>query len=146
MTMTVGPGQVGAHILFDWSTSTNIDVVNVWDENAVWDNYHDTPPKNELFTGPAGVAPDPTTTWELVSIDVNGDGIHGSPMIDGPFINFYANFNNTPAASAAPPPPIDTVAPDTSLGASSLNIWGLIVGMFALMGLRTYCYRSKSSS
>jgi len=34
ITMIVGTGQIGAHILFDWSGNDNIDVVNVWDVNA----------------------------------------------------------------------------------------------------------------
>ena len=34
LTMTVGPDQIGVHILFDWSVNKNIDVVNVYDINA----------------------------------------------------------------------------------------------------------------
>ena len=56
ISMTVGPGQIGVHILFDWNTSTNIDVVNVWNQDDVWDTYGDAPPKNELYTGLAGPA------------------------------------------------------------------------------------------
>jgi len=96
ITMTVGEGQLGAHILFDWNTTINIDIVNVWDVNGVWDTYGATFPINALWTGPAGVAPDPATTWKLVSRDVNGDLINGAPMIDGPFQGFYANFNAGP--------------------------------------------------
>jgi len=30
ITFTVGAGQLGAHILFDWAGNNDIDVVNVW--------------------------------------------------------------------------------------------------------------------
>ena len=33
--VVVGAGQVGGHILFDWGTATNTDVVNVWDVSTV---------------------------------------------------------------------------------------------------------------
>ena len=94
--MTVGPDQLGVHMLFDWNQSVNIDIVNVWNRNDVWDTYGDEPPKNELYTGLAGPSPDPDTLWALVSTDVNGDGIHGAPMVDGPFRGYYANFNASP--------------------------------------------------
>ncbi|MDH5767315.1 MAG: hypothetical protein OEZ38_14970, partial [Gammaproteobacteria bacterium] len=58
---TVGPGQIGVHMLFDWNTSTNIDVVNIWD---ITEN-----PDSVTFT---------STDWD-------GDGILGGAMIDGPF-------------------------------------------------------------
>jgi len=139
MTMTVEAGQVGAHILFDWNTTDNIDVVNVWDRDGVWDQHGATNPKNQLHNGLAGSAPDPTTTWKLVSTDVNGDGVNSSPMVDGPFQGFYANFSASPGDTAPPPPPYTGTAPDTSLDDSilaSMNIWGLIAGLVALLGFR----------
>ena len=57
LRMTVPAGMVGAHILFDWNTTDNIDVVNVWDIDGVWDQHGDTDPKNKLYDGPAGDAP-----------------------------------------------------------------------------------------
>lgn len=33
MNVTVGAGQLGGHILFDWGSITNIDVFNVWNIN-----------------------------------------------------------------------------------------------------------------
>ena len=137
ISMTVGPGQLGAHILFDWNTSFNIDVVNVWNKDAVWDQHGDVNPKNQLYNGQAGSAPDPLTTWKLVSTDVNGDGVNSSPMVDGPFQGFYANFNAGPGASAAPPEPYTGTAPDTQLSDGlALNIWGLFVGLITIFGLR----------
>ncbi|RDH81016.1 MAG: hypothetical protein DIZ80_12900 [endosymbiont of Galathealinum brachiosum] len=98
LSMTVEEGQVGAHILIDWNGNTNIDMVNVWNRDAVWDDADGVSNiKNNLFGGDAGSAPDPASTWMLVSTDVNGDGINGSPMVDGPFIGFYANFNAAPS-------------------------------------------------
>ncbi|RDH86150.1 MAG: hypothetical protein DIZ80_01390 [endosymbiont of Galathealinum brachiosum] len=100
ITMEVGTDQLGAHILFDWNGTLNIDVVNVWEQNAVWnDPDGSASPVNNLFDGVSGEAPDPATTWKLVSIDHNADGFVGSPMVDGPFIGFYANFNAGPGDS-----------------------------------------------
>jgi hypothetical protein len=94
MSMVVGAGQVGVHILFDWNANSNIDVVNVWDRDTVWsDPDGAASTKNNLFTGAAGDAPDVTAPWKLVSTDHNGDGVVGSPMVDGPFVGYYANFN-----------------------------------------------------
>ena len=65
----VGAGQVGGHILFNWNTAQDIDVINVWDVTTVGD----------------------TTTY--ASSDINGNGLAGIPMIDGAFPGFSANFN-----------------------------------------------------
>lgn len=70
--IVVGPGQVGGYILFDWASTINIDVVNVWDTG---------------FTGLCG--------QEYCSSDVDGDGIPGIGMINGPFPGFNANFDFT---------------------------------------------------
>ncbi len=80
--IVVGAGQVGGHILFDWGSSANIDVVNVWDVSA------------------AGVY----TSTDVETGNANGeslDGIPGLSMIDGPFGGYNANFNFT---SAVPVP------------------------------------------
>jgi len=63
-------GSTGGHILFDWGSTTNIDVVLVWD-NATG------------LSGPVmvnGVANPPT-------------GVDGLGMIDGPFPGFNADFD-----------------------------------------------------
>ena len=139
ISMTIPLGMVGAHILFDWNTTDNIDVVNVWEEAGVWDQHGDTDPKNQLYNGPAGDPPDPLTTWKLVSIDANADLVNGSPMVDGPFQGFYANFNAGPGGTAPPPKPYTGTAPDTKLGDGlALNIWGLFAGLLTLIGLRRF--------
>ena len=75
--VVVGAGQVGGHILFDWNTTTNIDVVNVWD-----------------------VAGD---TYTSTDVNADADGLPGLAMIDGAFPGFAANFNFT-APAAVPVP------------------------------------------
>ena len=77
--IVVGAGQVGGHILFDWNTATNIDVVNVWDVCTVCGSY--------------------------TSTDVNGNGVPGLPMIDGAFPGFSANFDFVAPAAAPIPVP-----------------------------------------
>lgn len=152
ITMTVGSGQVGGHILFDWGKPSgatscgvencDIDVVNVWDVDGVWNQHGDTNPRNQLFAGAAGIAPDPTTTWALVSTDVNNDGINASPMVDGPFEGFYANFNSTPAgAMAGEVVPLPHKQDDTDIGDSplaSMNIFALFASLMTLFGLRHF--------
>ena len=91
LALTVGPNQLGAHILFDWSTTSNIDVVNLWNvDNA--------------FTSPSGFLGVTGQIFNLVSVDGNGNNFSGVPMVDGPFIGFHANFNlnfNPPIQPAA---------------------------------------------
>lgn len=71
--VVVGAGQVGGHILFDWNTATNIDVINVWDVCTVCGSYTST-------DGPAGNPANP-------------DGVTGYGMLDGAFPSFNANFD-----------------------------------------------------
>jgi len=140
LEMTVGAGQVGAHILFDWSSSTNIDVVNVWDKNAQWNRHGKTGNANKLFLGAAGVTPAEDANWELVSTDINGDNINSSPMVDGPFVGFYANFNNKPDKANTPPPPYTGTASATKLDSSilSLNFAFLFTSLLLMLGLRKF--------
>ena len=135
MTLTVGPGQFGAHILFDWNGNVNIDVVNLWDVDGVWEDPDgNASAQNDLFTGPAGVSPDITTSWALVSRDVNSDGVNGSPMIDGPFIGYYANFSDDPGGAGAALADITTTVTDTQLGGGVLN-WRVLLLMLPMIAL-----------
>ena len=94
ITMEVGSGQLGMHMLFDRNTSSDMDISIVWNQNDIWsDPDGSSSVVNNLWTGAAGVAPDPLLNWELVSTDANGDGINGNPFVDGTFIGFSANFN-----------------------------------------------------
>jgi len=140
LTMTIGAGQLGAHILFDWSTSSNIDVVNVWAQNAVWDRLGKTGgTQNRIYLGETGVPPAEDATWALISTDINGDGFNGAPMVDGPFQGYYANFSYKPGSSGAGIEPFVNTQQDTELGSSllaSFNVYLLILGIFSLLGIR----------
>jgi hypothetical protein len=85
ITFTVGAGEIGGHMLFDYGLNKDMDVVNVWTANAVF-----TP--SPLETGGCG-ANSASTVWGWMSKDGNGDGINGYPMVDGPFTGLNANFN-----------------------------------------------------
>jgi len=67
---TVGPGQIGIHMLLDWCISTNIDILLVWDVTSEADG-----------------------SLTLTSTDWDNDGIPGGVMIDGPFIGVSASFD-----------------------------------------------------
>lgn len=92
LTLVVGSGQLGAHMLFDWSTSSDIDVIIQWDLDGAFGS--------PIFTGVPAVHSG-TDVWNLVSVDGAGDtngttqpdGLRGYTMVDGPFIGFNANFN-----------------------------------------------------
>lgn len=60
--IVVGPGQLGGHILFNWGAVSNVDILNVWDV------VHN-----------AG-------SCDLIPTDIDGDGIPGIGVIDGPFV------------------------------------------------------------
>ena len=151
LTMHVGAGQLGAHMLFDWNVTQNIDVANVWNQNSTW-NSDPLGSKNDLWTGdlwggPSGVTLNPNTTWQYVSTDNDGNGVNGIAMVDGPFIGFSANFNLGAADSCQPGAltPINIGAPTSAPGCSistkpsSINIfdrsdWLLIGGFLAWLG------------
>ncbi len=92
-TMTVGTGQVGLHMLFDWGTSYNIDVVDVTNVNA---NY-----ASPFWSG-GGTTSDwwsgsNTHIWGLASTG-------GQGMPNGPFAGYMANFNTYNGTNVAPVP------------------------------------------
>ena len=76
-----GVPQLGAHMLFEWGSTQDIDVVVVWNvdcgESQLTMTDPAIPPNS---TYPNGLPP---------------DGILGTPMVDGPFIGFNANFNES---------------------------------------------------
>ena len=96
--VVVGPGQVGGHILFDWGTTTNIDVINVWDV-SVFGGVKTYTSKDPTVTGPTA----------------NPDGKPGVGMIDGPFPGFNANFDFT--VDSCGDGVVDTAANTTSIDA-----------------------------
>lgn len=105
-TLTVPSGYLGAHMLFNWSVSSNIDVVQLWKFNDSWSGTADDTDPFDL-TIPNLNSNTASTVWSLVSIDTSpataGTPIvgsanennlwHGTVMIDGPFVGYSANFN-----------------------------------------------------
>lgn len=89
LALNVPAGMIGAHMLFDWNVTSDIDVVLLWEMNGSFDN----PPPGALFQGETGPTPPLDCKYEYVSRDADGDGVPGARMIDGPFIGFRANFN-----------------------------------------------------
>ncbi len=87
ITFTVGEGEFGAHMLFNWSSNTNIDVIDIWKQKAAFG-------ASSMFTGVGGCGDnDAGKVWDLMSIDWDGNGVNGKGMVDGPFSDFNANFN-----------------------------------------------------
>lgn len=76
LSMTVGPNQLGAHMLFNWSVNRKIDVVVVWDYEC--------------------------GATQLTATDPDGDGDIGTKMVDGPFQGFSAAFNLIPVDGEDP--------------------------------------------
>jgi hypothetical protein len=118
--LTVPAGYIGAHMLFDWSSSTNIDVIELWKLNDSWDATGGDPVGSTtspdpfcaapLTGGSCNTVPNPngntrTTVFSLISIDTPASTInrvsepnettlyHGTKMIDGPFQGQSANFS-----------------------------------------------------
>lgn len=92
--LTVGAGQLGAHMLFDWNGNFNIDVSVLWNANGVFG----TTAAQRTLTG--------TAVWNAVSVDGDGLGGPGIKMaLGGPFQNSQANFNLNGITPAAVPLP-----------------------------------------
>lgn len=99
LTFTVGPDELGVHYQFDWSVSTDIDMINVFKRKAA---FGPSPMCTLSITGGCGGFTDtcgPTPdhprdkVWDLMSRDVDGDGVNGLAFVDGPFIGFSGNMN-----------------------------------------------------
>ena len=123
LTMTVGTGQLGMHMLFDWNGNLNIDVVVVANPNTVFGSGIGSSANPGCNTGTAASitnclydgggfgsagAPIASNPWMLSSTDqAGGDTIMGTPMpAGGPFQFFNANFNAnlTPTPKPVPVP------------------------------------------
>jgi hypothetical protein len=151
LNVTVGAGQLGMHMLWDWGGSINMDIFVVFDGNSVFgagigrstagttaSNQCDGSAtsgniKNCLFDGkPYGSAGKPlgSQTWMLASVDGDGDGIMGIPMAPGgPFAGFQANFNanlsSPPCGDCFPPPEVPVPAAVWLFGSGLLGLIGV---------------------
>ena len=135
MTLTVAENQLGAHILIDFASNNNIDVVLLFDMDNTFstqDQESSFPPclkclwsgadngvvnRGGILDGTQNTA---ETVFNLVSVDGNGDGIPGTPMApNGPFAGLYPNFS-----FQTPPPPITPIIIDIKPGSdpNSINL------------------------
>jgi len=128
-TMTVGAGQFGAHMLFNWATNADIDVVNVWNNSTTFSGC-DSPATNPaasncLWSGISNtVGNSAATVFRFASSDGDGDGTNGSGMVDGPFFAFNANFNLQGTLT-----PVETVVPVPAA------VWLFGSGLLGLVGI-----------
>jgi hypothetical protein len=104
ITFTIQEGELGGHMLFNWSSNKDIDVVDIWTPQAKFG------PTQHIYTGVCGVG-NPDQVWDLMSKDVDGNGVNGLGMVDGPFINFNANFNVMETPNISPPTKPELVFP-----------------------------------
>jgi hypothetical protein len=151
-TFTVGPGQIGGHMLFDWNTTTNIDVVDIWNLDQKFG-------PSKMYTG-SGACNDAATVWDLMSADWDSDGINGGKMIDGPFKGFSANFNvrlpGSPVLACSTPVPVVNVADPSKAGGCSIsqtpvNVveradWWLLAGFLAWLGALRMRFKRQAQS
>ena len=107
-TVTVLPGQIMAHMLIDWVFNLDIDVINVYQPGVFSPSPFWTGP-DDGFINTGGVLDGAPNTgaevWDLMSTDVDGDGVNGIGMIDGPFVGVNVNFNLN--SGLVPPPDAD---------------------------------------
>jgi hypothetical protein len=120
--MTVPAGHLGGHILFDWNVTADIDVAVVWD-NSTGGTWQNVVPTGQLYQGPTGPTPALDEFYEWISVDADGDGIPGIQFVDGPFINFRANFNFKTTQSGGGDVQISqSTVPSPNLGSSGCSI------------------------
>ena len=139
--VTVPPGQVMAHMLFDWGPSTNIDVIEVWDADTFGPSSIDV--GGGSTTDPWSA--EPNTVWTFMSTDWDGDGINGASMVDGPFVGFNANFNLATATGieggGTPNPggnrtPGPVTIDDPAFGGGGAGGWWTLAGLLAMLGVQ----------
>ena len=127
-SMTVGPNQLGMHMLLDWHGNNNIDIVNVWNLNSTFSNCavtysnQDGTGSNCLWAGNTNtVGNNVSTVFALASTDNDGDGTLGIPQLPGsPFEGFNFNFN----LQIAPAQPVPVPAAFWLLGSGLLGLFG----------------------
>jgi hypothetical protein len=116
LSATVGAGQLGMHMLWDWSGNFNIDVFMVFAQNSIFgsgllyttqttmfggymcdQSFTGTIVQNCLYDGAnygSDGVPTKNQAWMLASTDPDGDGVMGIPMmVGGPIQDFSWNIN-----------------------------------------------------
>jgi hypothetical protein len=110
LSMTVGAGQLGVHMLMDWNENYNIDILNVWNISSAFSDCGttvvDSAASNCLWTGnPNSAGNNASTVFLLASTDNDGDGTLGIPMVaGGPFEYHNFNFNLHGTMTVVPVP------------------------------------------
>ena len=118
-SMTVPAGHLGGHLLFNWNGTLDIDVLNVWN-NSTGGSWQNIVPTGQLYQGPVGPTPSLDQVYEWISVDADGDGVPGIRFVDGPFIDFRANFNFNAVGGTGGP----ITAPPTSISSPNLGSTG----------------------
>jgi hypothetical protein len=128
-------------MLFDWNGTFNIDVFvvaagsttygtgKVFSTNATTfgGNNCSTSIANCLWDGPGWLngsntnRPLPNQMWMLATVDGDGDGVMGIPMMETPFATFNAGFN----ATLAPTPKVPIPAAAWLFGTGLLGMIGV---------------------
>jgi len=137
LSATVGTGQLGMHLLWDWNGGLNMDIFVVFAQHTIFgsgllystepkcsSNYTGTITKNCLDDSPnygSAGAPTQNQMWMLASTDPDGDGIMGIPTaVGGPTAGFNYNFNANLTANPVPAP---------------AAVWLFGSGMISLLGM-----------
>ncbi len=146
LNLDVGEDQIGAHMLFNWNNNNDIDVVLVWDINAV-------------FAGASGGGDNGAKgkTFTFATIDSDGDGNSGVPMADGPFKDFNANFNLKLTPQFALPDvstsivqgtndPASVIAPTTPSAVITASVNPDVNGVISYAGPFTYDWSTSDAA
>ena len=157
LSMTVPPDNLGGHILFDWNTTSDIDVAIVWN-NSTGGTWQNIVPTGQLYQGPAGPTPALDQFYDWISVDADGDGIPGIAFVDGPFIGFRANFNFKTSQSggggpvdvpksSVPNPDLGSASgctiANTSVKRAANSDWLLVAGFITWLGLGSTLRRRR---
>lgn len=124
MNVTVGTGQLGMHLLFDWNGGLNTDMFVVLARNSLFgsgigrsvagvtaagaNNCDAGAILNCLWDGPgfgSDGQPAGNKVWSLATVDGNGDGVMGVPTANGgPISGYNFSFNASLAPTVIPVP------------------------------------------
>jgi hypothetical protein len=128
LSMNVGLGQFGLHMLFDWNGNYNIDLIAVANPLSVFGSGKGSTANPGCNSGPGATPngvnclydggaygsvgmPNAANPWMLATGDADGDGIMGTPMAaGGPFQYFNGTFNANMTATPLAAVPVPAAA------------------------------------